>query len=223
MVRPIRGAGIPTRALVGAAILAAVFVSCTRPPQTTPQAEQGTPTEEPATATISPSPTDIGRGPGAPSGTCVNGYVEPAAGDPDYSKPLQVIARTAGVPNAFEVEEIRYFTGPESPPSEMGYLAVVERWYVKARLADRPGWKARFLVEEREFGIGLSAVAPWDSVGFRSPDWRGFQWEGLDSKPARYEGLPGRWPGTIYDFVRGGAGIDIAGLPEEVIGCLDGT
>jgi hypothetical protein len=115
---------------------------------------------------------------------------------------------------------------------------LVKRWYVKARLVDRPGWRGRFLVEDRDFGIGLSAVAPFESRGFRSPvcprrrrpirgfrsaDWRAFQWEGTDAEPARYEGLPGRWPGTIYDFVKGGAGIDIAGLPREVIGCLDGT
>jgi hypothetical protein len=196
------------------------MLSCTATPD---QGARETPTADPpVTETISPSPEDVGSAPGAPSGTCVNGYDTPTAG-PLFEKPLRVIATTAGVPNDFEVVEIRHFEGPESPPSEMGYLAVVERWYVKARLADRPGWKARFLVEERDFGIGLSAVAPYDSRGFRSPDWRGFQWEGLDSRPARYEGLPGRWPGTIYDFVRGGAGIDIPGLPTEVIGCLDGT
>lgn len=212
------------RRLIGAAILSAVLASCTEPPTDEPQAGAGIPTEEaPPTAAASPSPTEVGQGPGAPTGTCVNGYQEPPPGSPEYQRPLQIIARTAGVPNDFEVVEIRHFEGPESPPSEMGYLAVVERWYVKARLADRPGWKARFLVEKRQFGIGVSALAPWESEGFRSPDWRGFQWEGVDAKPAKYEGLPGRWPGTIYDFVRGGAGIDIAGLPEEVIGCLDGT
>jgi hypothetical protein len=218
MLRSIRGTGIPTRALVGAVILASLLGSCTRPE---PEARDGQPTTSaPPEETVSPD--DTSSGPGAPTGDCVNGYDTPRGGSL-YEKPLRVIGRTAGVEGEFEVEEMRYFEGPESPPSKMGYLAVVKRWYVKARLADRPGWKGRFLVEQREFGIGLAAVAPWDSRGFRSPDWRGFQWEGVDSKPARYEGLPGRWPGTIYDFVRGGAGIDIAGLPREVIGCLDGT
>jgi hypothetical protein len=41
-------------------------------------------------------------------------------------------------------------------------------------------------------------------------------------------GLPGLWAGVPYDFVRGGGGPDtpgpgIPGLPEEVVGCLDGT
>jgi hypothetical protein len=144
-------------------------------------------------------------------------------GEPGFRRPLHVIARTARVPSAFQVEEMRYFEGPEAPPSEMGYLALVKRWYVKARLEGRPGWQGRFLVEQRDFGIGLTAVAPFDTTGFSSPDWRAFQWEGVDSKPVRYPGLPGRWPGTTYDFVLGGAGIDIGGLPREVIGCLDGT
>jgi hypothetical protein len=219
MLRSIRGIGVPTRLLVGAVIVSVVLGSCTRPePETR---DGGPPTTSPPTETVSPD--DTSSGPGAPAGDCVNGYDTPAPGSPLYRRPLEVIAGTAGVEGEFEVEEIRYFEGPEAPPSEMGYLAVVKRWYVKARLVDRPGWKGRFLVEEREFGIGLAAVAPWDSRGFRSPDWRGFQWEGVDSQPARYEGLPGRWPGTIYDFVRGGAGIDIAGLPREVIGCLSGT
>jgi hypothetical protein len=217
MLRSIRGTG--TGALAGAVILATLLGSCTR---SQPEARDGqTPTGTPPAGTVSPEGTS--SGPGAPTGSCVNGYEMLQPGDPGYTKPLRVIARTADVEGDFQVEEMRYFEGPEAPPSEMGYLAVVKRWYVKARLADRPGWKARFLVEERDFGIGLAAVAPWDTRGFRSPDWRGFQWEGADSQPARYEGLPGRWPGTIYDFVKGGAGIDITGLPTEVIGCLSGT
>jgi hypothetical protein len=212
---------MPARGLAGAAIVSALLSSCTRPPQET--GSPATPTAGDPVTTASPSPEITSGGPGAPSGECVNGYQTPAAGTPLFERPLRVIARTAGVEGEWEVLEMRYFEGPESPPSEMGYLALVKRWYVKARLVDRPGWRGRFLVEDRDFGIGLSAVAPFDSRGFRSPDWRAFQWEGTDAQPARYEGLPGRWPGTIYDFVKGGAGIDIAGLPREVIGCLDGT
>ena len=210
---------MPSRAIVGLAIVSSLLCSCTG---TGTEAGAGSPTA--VTPNGSPSPEETSRGPGSPTGECVNGYRTPGAGSALYDKPLRVIARTTGVVEGdLEVVEMRYFEGPEAPPSEMGYLAVVKRWYVKARLSDRPGWKGRFLVEQRQFGTGLSAVAPFDTRGFRSPDWRGFQWEGLDSKPARYPGLPGRWPGTIYDFVKGGAGIDIAGLPREVIGCLDGT
>lgn len=218
MVRTVRGVGVPARALAGAVILSAFLLSCTEAPTNPGPARTGEAGE--AAASPSPQPTTKAR---TVTGDCVNGYEMLTPGEPGFQRPLQVIARTAGVPNAFEVEEMRYFEGPESPPSEMGYLALVKRWYVKARLVDRPGWRGRFLVEERDFGIGLSAVAPFDSQGFASPDWRAFQWEGVDSKRVRYPGLPGRWPGTIYDFVLGGAGIEIRGLPREVIGCLDGT
>jgi hypothetical protein len=62
-------------------------------------------------------------------------------------------------------------------------------------------------------------MAPFDTEGFRSPDWSGFQW--ADTEPSPYPGLPGAWSGTRYDFVKGGEGLDIPGLPTEVRGCLD--
>ncbi len=67
------------------------------------------------------------------------------------------------------------------------------------------------------------AVAPYDSEGFRSPDWVGFQYEAQDRRRRAYPGLPGTWAGTPYDFVLGGAGLRIPGLPSEVAGCLAGT
>jgi len=69
----------------------------------------------------------------------------------------------------------------------------------------------------------VAAVAPYDTSGFRSPDWTGFQWDSADTEARAYPGLPGRWAGIPYDFVRGGAGLDIPGLPDEVRGCLGGT
>ena len=69
---------------------------------------------------------------------------------------------------------------------------------------------------------GVAAVAPYDTEGFASPDWIGFQHE-EGSARTRYPGLPGRWAGVPYDFVEGGEGLTIPGLPEEVRGCLRGT
>jgi hypothetical protein len=112
--------------------------------------------------------------------------------------------------------------GPESPPSEQGYLLEVERWYIKLYARDDPAFQGRFLVEARRFGRGVSAVAPYDTSGFRSPDWRGFQFS-VDARPTTRPGLPGRWTGTEYDFVNGGDGLDLPGLPAEVAGCLNGT
>jgi hypothetical protein len=118
---------------------------------------------------------------------------------------------------------MRRFTGPESPPSDQGYALVVERWYIKLYAETDIAFQGRFLVEARTFGRGLAAVAPYDSSGFRSPEWVGFQFDSADTSRKRYPGLPGRWSGIAYDFVRGGAGLKIPGLPDEVSGCLDGT
>jgi hypothetical protein len=133
-----------------------------------------------------------------------------------------VIRRTTGVRGPLEVVDLRYFEGPESPPSDKGYLLLVQRWYVKLFAERDHAFSGRFLVEARRFGQGLSAVAPYDSTGWTSPDWVGFQLA-ADTTPKAYEGLPGEWSGIPYDFVDGGAGVTIPGLPDAVIGCLDGT
>jgi hypothetical protein len=178
-------------------------------------------------------PTDAGV---EGEGDCVNGYTVPPPAAPLRLDGLQVLAEAvtdaAGEllqPDDFDVEEMRYFEGPESPPSDREYLLNVRRWYVKASLKDDPGFSARFVIERRTFGAGLAAVAPFDSEGFASPDWIGFQYEGADADREAYEGLPGAWAGTPYDFVRGTA-LDgdepvfgFPGLPAEVVGCLAGT
>jgi hypothetical protein len=107
--------------------------------------------------------------------------------------------------------------------SPQGYLLSVERWYIKLYAADDPSFQGRFLVESRAFGRGLPAVAPYDTRGFRSPDWVGFEFDSADTTPKAYPGLPGTWSGVPYDFVLGGAGLKIPGLPDEVKGCLEGT
>jgi hypothetical protein len=153
----------------------------------------------------------------------VNGWATPAAGTPPFTDPLGIIRRTTGVKGPLIVVDMRHFTGPESPPSEQGYALDVERWYIKLYAQDDIAFQGRFLVESRTFGRGLSAVAPYDTEGFRSPDWIGFQFDSADTAHEPYPGLPGRWSGIAYDFVVGGAGLKIPGLPDEVRGCLDGT
>jgi hypothetical protein len=177
----------------------------------------------PSTPTLaSPTPPAVPAGlptSGDPSETCVEGWLSPVEDSSLYRRPLRIIGRTVDLPGEPTVVEMRYFIGPESPPSDKGYLAVVQRWYVKLYTEDDFRFQGRFLVESRDFGDGVAAVAPYDTEGFRSPDWSGFQWE--DTDPSAYPGLPGEWPGTRYDFVKGGAGLDIPGLPAEVSGCLD--
>lgn len=160
---------------------------------------------------------------GPPTGTCENGWGTPAAGTAPFTDPIGIIRRHARVKGPLVVVDMRRFTGPESPPSAQGYLLVVERWYIKLYAEDDIAFQGRFLVEARRFGRGLVAVAPYDSKGFRSPDWIGFQFDSDNTARRRYPGLPGRWSGIAYDFVRGGAGLKIPGLPDEVSGCLDGT
>ena len=180
-------------------------------------------------ASVAPSPTRPAvpesrprRGPASP--TCVEGWQTPARTSPLFTDPLGIVRRTAPVDGEFVVVDMRMFVGPESPPSpDKGYLQDIRRWYIKLYVASDWSYQGRFLVESRRFGRGLSAVAPYDTTGFSSPDWIGFQWDSAETEAVAYPGLPGRWRGIPYNFVNGGAGLEIAGLPDEVRGCLDGT
>lgn len=183
--------------------------------------------EEERVPVVSPTPPSLPEEPPATAGpaseTCEQGWVTPDEGTRDFTDPIGIIRRTARFPGDYAVVDMRLFVGPESPPSDKGYLTDIRRWYIKLYAVDDIAYQGRFLVEERRFGRGLAAVAPFDTEGFGSPDWVGFQWNVADTKPRRYPGLPGRWRGTPYDFVRGGEGLTIPGLPDAVVGCLDGT
>jgi len=179
----------------------------------------------PTTSPVPPPPTPATPPPtsGEATPTCVNAWVTPPRDSPSYLQPLGIIRRATRVDGPLVVVDMRSFLGPESPPSDKGYIALVQRWYVKLYAARDPAFQGRFLVESRRFGRGLSAVAPYRTRGFRSPDWIGFQFDSADTSPKTYPGLPGTWQGIPYDFVKGGGGLTIPGLPEQVAGCLDGT
>jgi hypothetical protein len=152
----------------------------------------------------------------------VNGWVTPDEGTAERTNPIGVIRRTSPFDGDYVIVDMRMFVGPESPPSDKAYLADIRRWYVKLYATDDLTYQGRFLVEQRRFGRGVSAVAPYDTEGFASPDWIGFQWEN-GSQAQRYPELPGTWAGVPYDFVDGGEGLTFPGLPDEVRGCLAGT
>jgi hypothetical protein len=177
--------------------------------------------------TASPTPPAISKQQPATRGPvtadCVDGWVTPPRDSPGSLEALRVIRRVTGVRGPLEVVDLRSFEGPESPPSDKGYLLDIQRWYVKAFAKDDLSFQGRFLVESREFGTGLVAVAPYDTKDFRSPDWVGFQFDTGDPEERAYRGLPGLWAGVPYDFVAGGAGLQIPGLPDEVVGCLSAT
>lgn len=181
----------------------------------------------PGSSTASPTPPAMPEfappTSGPPTGTCDQGWVTPQTDTPAFTEPLGLIRRITGVEGPLVVVDMRHFTGPESPPSEQGYLIDVERWYIKLYAEDDIAFQGRFLVESRTFGRGVVAVAPYDTTGFSSPDWVGFQFDSAHTARKAYPGLPGAWSGTAYDFVHGGSGLKIPGLPDEVSGCLAGT
>ncbi|HET7237370.1 MAG TPA: hypothetical protein VFK59_13180 [Actinomycetota bacterium] len=224
------------RRFAAAALVLAALAACTEgtdgatgtgPTPTSPSAEPPiTPVETPS-VTASPTRPPLPEEPPATSGPaaldCVNGWTTPSEDSNVFTSPLGVIRRTTQVEGPLVVVDMRYFEGPESPPSDKGYLLVVERWYVKLFAERDFSFAGRFLVEARRFGQGVAAVASYGSTGYRSPDWVGFQYDSADPERRTYEGLPGTWAGVPYDFVEGGAGIEIPGLPSDVVGCLSGT
>ena len=160
---------------------------------------------------------------GPSSATCEGGWSTPPNGSTLWDTPLAVIRKATGVAGPLEVVDMRTFVGPESPPDNKNYLMDIRRWYVKLYAKDDLAFQGRFVVEDRRFGRGLAAVAPYDTNGFVSPDWVGFQYDGAHAKAYSYRGLPGSWTGIAYDFVNGGRGLTIPGLPAASAGCLDGT
>jgi hypothetical protein len=157
-------------------------------------------------------------GSGNPASDCVEGWDAPAAGSELYEEALDLIGDQMGIDGEFVVDEMRYFLGPDVPWIVEPHFDVVRRWYVKASLVGDPGFRGRWLLEYRdEDRRGISAVAPYDSVGYQSPDWRGFTGDG---PPRTIPALPGQWPGIDYDFVTGEGDTGNRGLPTEVEGCI---
>ena len=213
--------------MIVAALL--VLAACEGGPEIFPTPSPSlSPSPFPSTPTLaSPTPPALPQPPpptkGDPSDTCVDGWQMPRPGSRLAAEPLRILRRTVRVPGEPVIVEMRHFTGPESPPSDKGYILTIERWYVKLYTEADLRFQGRFLIESREFGDAVAAVAAYDTEGYRSPDWSGFQWNEADPEPRPYAGLPGEWAGVRYDFVKGGAGLRIPGLPAEVTGCLDGA
>jgi hypothetical protein len=184
-------------------------------------------------------PTGAGPSQGKITQNCVNGWIRPAVGSAQWNQPLAIISKVTGQAGPFRVAEMRYFVGPESPVNNATWPTTIQRWYVKLYATANPAFQGRFIVEFRELAQQtpnppiagppswtgaadtVAAVAPWDTTGFRSPNWVGFQWSQTVAKS--YPGLPGTWRGTPYDFVKGGEGLKLPGLPSQVAGCMNGT
>ncbi|CAN5805198.1 hypothetical protein BH24CHL5_BH24CHL5_01320 [soil metagenome] len=186
------------------------------------------PTPAPPTASVTPlplaSPTPYpGQSPigGLPGRGCINGWSSPAPGSEEYERGLLILETHMGASGPWAVAEMRYFSGPDAPGVVAPRYEDVERWSVTATLVDDAAFRGRWLLEQRTEAIrGVSAVAPFDSLGYQSPDWTGFVGEG---PPTTYLGLPGQWSGIAYDFVTGEGDSGQPGLPDEVVGCLQAT
>jgi len=203
-------------------------VSCTTGRGTTSTAAIPSPVRSATTTpTVRPTRPAVPANPPPTSGvsadSCVGGWFTPTEGSSLWTFPLDVIRRAARISGPLKVVDMRTFVGPESPPTDKNYLMDIRRWYVKLYAPHDLSFQGRFLVEDRRFGRGLAAVAPYDTRGFASPDWVGFQYDAGDPRAYRYPGLPGTWSGVAYDFVKGGAGLTFPGLPPGLAGCLNGT
>ena len=142
----------------------------------------------------------------------MHGWREPAPGTALRTTPLDLLRRMQGLDAEFHVVDLRHFTGPDdanvAPDSR---VARVERWYGQVVYTGRPEFLVRFLAVRRPAGTGIVAVADYATTGFTSPDWYGFDGEG---GRVTIPGLPGKWPGQPYDYVKAGE------LPPQVRGCL---
>ncbi len=191
--------------------------SPTAPPSATPREPTPTGTRAtaaPATATSKPTSA-------TPSTGCINGWISPDPAAAEYQLALSMMNDQMAVTGGWNVAEMRYFTGPDVPWILDPHYDVVDYWYVRGSLGSEPAFAGRWLLEQRTDLIrGISAVAPYTSKGYQSPDWTGFTGDG---PPQAYLGLPGEWAGVPYDFVTGAGDSGEPGLPDQVIGCLSGT
>jgi hypothetical protein len=147
--------------------------------------------------------------PGSVSPTCVRGWSTPERGSPLRAAVLDMMRVRPG--ERFVVEEMRYFVGPEDV-EVLGARGDVERWYVKAFTETDPRRRQRWLVRRAAVGIGVDAIAPFDSVGYGAGTWR--RPDASDERFADPFERPcqGTKPGD-----------KCMGLPREVLGCLAGT
>lgn len=226
------------------AMLAILLAACAQPasPTATPvptasptAAPTATPGPSPTVApTASPSPTPAPTASPSPTLSpaatlaiatswpgCINGWRTPPEGAPKRDAGVTILANYMGLTDPLTVDDMRYFRGPDPDNILEPRYENLERWYIKATLSTDPTYRGRWLVEKRtDTVLGVSAVAPYDTTGYQSPDWSGFVGEG---PPRAIEGLPGMWSGIQYDFVTGEGDSGFPGLPDSQAECMSGT
>lgn len=129
-------------------------------------------------------------------------------------------------PDAFVIEGVRHFAGPEDA-NVVAPRPTVERWYVVGYAETDPGFRGRWLFRRTTAGFGLAAVAPYGSTGFGEGIWETCVDTCQTGRP-----LAGEWcdPACVEDYIfRSCEGIapgtwapgDCAGPPPEVLGCVE--
>ncbi|MGI9614436.1 MAG: hypothetical protein ACR2QO_16115 [Acidimicrobiales bacterium] len=192
---------------------------------TPPRAGVTTTTESAATDPPSTTPQPV-SGPAGP--TCRDGWTKPEPGTALRTEPLDVIRAALETSTVFVVDEMRYFTGPGERAIIEPRPEIVHYWYAVVPAVDDPNVTGRFLVIRPDNRNGaILALAPYDTTGLGPGDWVTFV--GESDEAHEYEGIPGSWFGIPIDFVTGTVlGSDdlleepLFGLPDEVLGCLEG-
>ena len=145
----------------------------------------------------------------------------PAPRATEYDEALDLIAGQMGVSGGFAVDNALLRRGPRSRGSCPTPVRPSPRWYVQAALVGDPSFRGRWLVEARSPTVrGISAVAPYDTIGYESPAWRGFVGDG---EPRVVPGLPGEWVASSTTSSPAKATAATPGLPPEVVGCMPST
>ncbi len=181
---------------------------------------EAAPTTEAATAEseqaepepVEPEPADLGADElpsGAPSPSCVGGWITPPRGSPLRRVALNMMRTQFG--QVFMIADMRYFVGPEDG-DVMGQTGLVERWYVKGHLLNDPSYRRRWLIRRAKVGSGIDAVARYDSSGYGPNTWKR-----VGTQDARF------LDPFVHPCGRAAPDAKCMGLPREVLGCLDGT
>jgi hypothetical protein len=165
----------------------------------------------------SPSPVAVAT----PWPGCINGWTRPVEGETRWVSGLEILTGYLGLADPLIVDDMVYFVGPDPDNILEPRYERVKRWYIKGWLKSDATYRGRWLIEKRtDTVLGVSAVAPYDTTGYESPDWSGFVGDGV---PRAIDGLPGEWGGIQYDFVTGEGDSGFPGLPVSQAECLAGT
>ncbi|MCB2224206.1 MAG: hypothetical protein KQH83_08535 [Actinobacteria bacterium] len=183
------------------------------------------------TTTAAPTTTTTTLPPSGPaSADCIDGWITPAEGSPEWVDGLSYLGIAPGrpiEPDDFVVEVMRYCVGPEDA-NIIAPRRDVERWYIKGHATNDPSFQGRWLARRVDVGAGLAWVAPYASTGFGPGVWEdcydsdrtgmvagdfcspGAGWDPMANSCLGI--APGTWtPG------------DCSGLPPEVLGCFAGA